>query len=193
MKKLPVWELTIKEDDSGVDFVALVDFPAIEKNFQSFGKERARFTVSDEKKRIITGPLMIADLPIFRRSPEKGEYYAVFSADTIEAIAQRYFKNGFHGNVNLMHDPTKQVEGVYQYESYLVNNGLLSSPKGWEDVTKPAWFGSFKVENEEVWKQVVETGELKGFSVEGYFEQRKVSDPDPAEELLAQLIEILQA
>ncbi len=104
MKKLPVWKLTIKEDDSGVDFVALVDFPAIEKNFQAFSKAKSTFQVQDEKKKILSGPLMIADMPIYRRSVDKGEYYAVFEADTIEKIAQRYFKNKFNTNVNLMHD-----------------------------------------------------------------------------------------
>lgn len=194
MKKLPVWKLTIKADDSGVDYVALVDFPAIERNFEAFSKEKSVFKVQDEKKKILSGPLMIADMPIYRRSPDKGEYYAVFDKETIEQIAQRYFKNKFNTNVNLMHDEGRKVEGIYQYESFIIdrNRGVMP-PKGFEDLTDGSWFGSFKVDNNEVWDKFIETGELKGFSVEGFFEQEKISDPSsPEEDLLKQILEILE-
>lgn len=192
MKKLPVWKLTIKEDDSGVDFVALVDFPAIEKNFQAFSKAKSTFQVQDEKKKILSGPLMIADMPIYRRSVDKGEYYAVFEADTIEKIAQRYFKNKFNTNVNLMHDEGQKVEGIYQFESFLINRerGIMP-PKGYEDLSDGSWFGSFKVENDEIWNKFIETGELKGFSVEGYFEQEMVQEPTEEEKLLKEILDIL--
>ncbi len=192
MKKLPVWKLTIKEDDSGVDFVALVDFPAIERNFQAFSKVKSTFQVQDEKKKILSGPLMIADMPIYRRSVDKGEYYAVFEADTIEKIAQRYFKNKFNTNVNLMHDEGQKVEGIYQFESFLINRerGIMP-PKGYEDLSDGSWFGSFKVENDEIWNKFIETGELKGFSVEGYFEQEMVQEPTEEEKLLKEILDIL--
>ena len=40
--------------------------------------------------------------------------------------------------------------------------------KGFEDVPDGSWFGSFKVDNEEVW-QMIKDGKVKGFSVEGLF------------------------
>ncbi len=193
MKNLPVWKLTIKEDDSGVDFIALVDYPAIERNFQAFAKEKAVFKVQDAKKRILTGPLMIADQPIYRRSADKGEYYAVFDKETIEQIAQRFAKNKYGSNVNLMHDENQKVDGVYLFESYIIDrNRGVNPPKGFEDVTDGAWFGSFKVDNTDVWDKFIETGELKGFSVEGFFEQEKISDPDPDENLLKKIMELLE-
>jgi hypothetical protein len=44
--------------------------------------------------------------------------------------------------------------------------------KGFENVPDGSWFGSFYVENEEVWKSV-KSGDYKGFSVEGMFEYDK--------------------
>jgi len=39
-KKLPIFKLTINpEDETGVDYVALVDSPAIEKNWVGFSKQ----------------------------------------------------------------------------------------------------------------------------------------------------------
>jgi hypothetical protein len=47
--------------------------------------------------------------------------------------------------------------------------------KGFEDVPDGSWFGSFKVDNDEVWKLVKE-GKVRGFSVEGQFNYRKTGD-----------------
>ena len=44
--------------------------------------------------------------------------------------------------------------------------------KGFEDVADGSWFGSFYVENEDVWN-AVKDGNLKGFSVEGLFDYVK--------------------
>jgi len=44
--------------------------------------------------------------------------------------------------------------------------------KGFENVPDGSWFGSFKVDNDEVW-QLIKDGKVKGFSVEGVFNYRK--------------------
>src|SRR5512145_693407 len=120
-KNLPVFKLKIDDTDTGVDYIALVDHPAIERNWMAFTKEKSKFQVANEAKKILTGPLMIADLPIYRRSADMGEYYAVFDAETIQAIAQRYFKNKFTANVNIDHDPSKRLEDVYMFESFIID------------------------------------------------------------------------
>jgi len=168
---LPVYLLDISEDmndDAEVDYVALVDRPAIQKNWNAF-KNQQRFEVVSEDKRIISGPLMLADVPIFRSDATYGDYYVVFSKDTIFKIAQKFFKRGYQSNVNLMHSPNAQVEGVTMFESFITDQsrGILPM-KGFEDAPDGSWFGSFKVDNEQVWSDVKE-GKFKGFSVEGLF------------------------
>ena len=97
---LPVYLLDISEDmndDAEVDYVALVDKPAIQKNWNAF-KNQQRFEVVSEDKRIISGPLMLADMPIFRSDASYGDYYVVFSKDTIFKIAQKFAKKYLHKN-----------------------------------------------------------------------------------------------
>jgi hypothetical protein len=184
---LPIYKLIISsdlEDEAEVDFVALVDRPAIQRNFLAFN-ERQKFEIVSEDKRIVSGALMIADMPIYRSNEEFGEHYVVFDADTIQKIAEKFFKKGYQSNVNEMHDPNKAVEGVTMFESWLVNRELGKMPiKGYEDVKDGSWFGSFKVENDEIWNKVKE-GEFKGFSVEGVF---GYSDRVAKEELMVEQI-----
>lgn len=189
---LPVYLLDISEDmndDAEVDYVALVDKPAIQKNWNAF-KNQQRFEVVSEDKRIISGPLMLADVPIFRSDATYGDYYVVFSKDTIFKIAQKFFKRGYQSNVNLMHSANAQVEGVTMFESFITDQsrGILPM-KGFEDAPEGSWFGSFKVDNDEVWNDVKE-GKFKGFSVEGLFTYK--TKPKKEEELMNAIKEILQ-
>ena len=59
------FELIINEDEeTGVDYIALVDDPAIESDWIAFSKEKQAFKIEDNKKRIVSGYFMIADKPI---------------------------------------------------------------------------------------------------------------------------------
>jgi hypothetical protein len=189
---LPVYLLDISEDmndDAEVDYVALVDRPAIQKNWNAF-KNQQRFEVVSEDKRIISGPLMLADVALFRSDATYGDYYVVFTKETIFKIAQKFFKRGYQSNVNLMHSPNAQVEGVTMFESFITDEsrGILPM-KGFEDAPDGSWFGSFKVDNDEVWSDVKE-GKFKGFSVEGLFTYK--TKPSKEQELMNAIKEILQ-
>jgi hypothetical protein len=186
--ELPIYELMINEDiqdDAEVSFIALVDRPAIQKNWNAF-KENVKFQIISEDKRIISGPVMLADSPIYRNDSINGEYYVVFSKDTIFKIAQKFFKKGYQANVNLMHDSEQQVSGVTMFESFISDKdrGILPM-KGFEDAPDGSWFGSFKVEDDAVW-QMIKEGKVKGFSVEGVFEYSKAKTKE------AQLLEIIK-
>ena len=118
---------------------------------------------------LITGALMIADLPIYRNTPEMGEFMVKFDAQTIEQIVQKFFKGKKTGNVNEMHDDP--LDGIYMYESFITDKSRgISAPKGFKDIADGSWFGSYKVDNQEVWDNFIKTGEFKGFSVEGLFD-----------------------
>ena len=176
MEKSELLELIIdEEDESGVDFIALVDNPAIESNWQSFNKEDIKqiFQIQDEEKRIVSGYFMKADLPIIRLNDKNEKYYVVFRRETIEKIVNKFFKNGYNANVNLMHDNNLQAKGVYVIESLIIDSKRgTKAPEGFEDAPDGSWFGSMRVENDEVW-QMVKDGTFKGFSVEGMFGQDK--------------------
>ena len=166
-KTLPIYKLTVDEVDEGVQFVALVDVPAIEKPFMAFSKSKQRFQETGEK-RVLTGPLMLADTPIYRNDDRYGEYYVVFDKDTIRKIVQKYFKQGNQHNVNAFH--SMELDGVYMFESYITDASRgINPPMGYEGCADGSWFGSFKVENDTVWTN---REAFRGFSVEGLFGMR---------------------
>ena len=194
-KNIPIFNLEITndlEDDVEVDVISLVDRPAIERSFLAFNENKEikiDFAIQDEDQQIISGPLMLADTPIYRND-DNGEYYVVFTKETIKKIAQRYFKKGYQANVNLMHDSGQSVEGVTMFESFISDKVRGIQPmKGFEDVPDGSWFGSFKVDNSEVWAEI-KAGNVRGFSVEGQFNYRKTGDKK-IEQLWENVLEVL--
>lgn len=171
---LPIFEMVINPDETSeveVSYVALVDKPAIEKNFLAFKNHQLNFSV-DPEKRIISGPAMVADTLIYRNDAQ-GEYNVFFSKETIEQIAIKFAKKGYAKNINLFHDPNLATEGVTIFNSFVSNKEMGINPmKGFEDLPDGSWFISAKVDDEAVW-QKVKSGELKGFSVEGVFAYSK--------------------
>lgn len=138
-----------------------------------------KFEIVNEDERIVTGCLMESDLLIYRMNETMGEHFVKFSSDTIKTIAIKWAKQKFQTNVNLMHDANKSVKNVTMFESWLVDKKRGVQPmKGFEDVADGSWFGSFYVENDEVWNQLKD-GTFRGFSVEGLFDY---TEPISAEE-----------
>ena len=173
-KKLPMYYLVINPNDttSGVDYVAMVDDPAIEERgmWMMFDKQKEFAFKAEPEKKIISGFSMVADMPIYRRDETRGEYYVVFDRNTIEQIVKKFAKNNYFNNVNVMHEKDNKVEGVYMIESFIVDKARgLNTPKGFEVAPDGSWFVSYYVENQTFWDAYLKTGILKGFSVEGMF------------------------
>lgn len=173
---LPIYELKInakENDEAEVSFIALVDSPAIQKDFLAFNKEqysKLKFQITDEEQHIVSGPLMLADQLIYRNNDKFGEHYVKFSAETIKQIAIKFAKKGYQKNVNLMHDLNQVADGVTMFESWIVdNNRGVKAMSNFSEVAEGSWFGSFFVENDNIWNRI-KSGEFKGFSVEGMFE-----------------------
>lgn len=154
--------------------------------------DKQAFVIQDEEQRIISGPLMLADTPIYRNDAIRGEYYVVFSADTIKQIAQKFFKKGYQNNVNLMHNSGDVQEGLTMFESWIVDKKRGIQPMvGFEDVPDGSWFGSYKVENDEAWNKV-KSGEVLGFSVEGNFLYKEQEQMSAEERMMNEIIKVLQ-
>jgi len=180
--------MTIDDDhETGVEFISFVDTPAIEREWMAFNKSKPKleFAVKDKEKRIVSGAIMVANLPIYRNDPENGEYYVKFSSEAIEKIVERFFKNGFSGNVNLDH--SEVVEDVYMIESFIIDE-RKQTPKGFSELPKGSWFGSFKVENDDVWEQV-KNGTFRGFSIEGMFTDKAQKEMD--KKLIDRIVKVL--
>jgi hypothetical protein len=125
---------------------------------------------TDDDKRIVIGPAMIPDLKIFRKDADGNPYYVYFSSDTIKTIAEKYMRNKYLDNNDEMHNG-KAIQDVYVYESWIKEYDEDKSNKyGYADLPIGTWFVAMKVRNDNVWNKI-KAGELKGFSVSGYFEE----------------------
>lgn len=188
----PIYELKINDiekDAAEVSFIALVDSPAIKRDFLSF-KEAVKFELNEDQH-IITGPLMVPEQLIYRQSEKFGEHYVKFTTSTIQSIAIKFSKKGYQKNVNLMHDAEMQVEGVTMFESFISNTQRGIKPMAaFSDLPDGTWFGSFYVENPKVW-EAVKAGAVKGFSVEGLFDYETPTSKE--EQALSELRKILNS
>lgn len=186
--KLPVYKLDINEfdEETGIDFVSLVENAAIQKDFLAFSETPIKFAIQDEEKRIVTGAAMIADLPIYRRDDIRGEYYVVFDKESIFKIAKKWARSNQYNSVNA-HHKTPIMNGVSLFESYIIDRerGVMP-PNGFEEVADGSWFVSYLIDNDDVWAKV-KSGEFKGFSVEGVFDFPEAKE----EQLIEQMKEIL--
>lgn len=183
---MEVIELTLTKGTE-LDFqIALVDTPAIESDFMAF-KKKHNFKVISEDKRIVSGFAMMAEKPIYRRDDNGKEYYVKFTADSVKNIAEQFFKNNLSNQTNAMHQTDKFLDGVYVFESFLIDeNRGINVPKGYDDAPEGSWFISMKVENNEVWESV-KNGTFKGFSVEGVFDQAEEKYISDLKKLVATL------
>ena len=90
-----------------------------------------------------------------------------------------------------MHDNGQVVDGVTMFESWIVDEKRGIKPmKGYEDVNDGSWFGSFKVENDDVW-ELVKDGKVRGFSVEGIFNYNRTEISNP-QKMMQDIIDILK-
>ena len=162
--------------DAGIEWAS--------RKLEQIDKEKmnVQFQIVSDDQRIISGPLMVANMPIYRDNEKMGKHYVTFSAETIKQIAIKFAKKKYQNHVNLMHDPTMIVDGCTMFESFIVDKKRGIMPmQGFEDIADGSWFGSFYVENPEVWKNIKD-GFLKGFSVEGMFDYDNPTKSLSAEE-----------
>lgn len=173
--ELPVYELTISDLElDRVEAIAFVDNPAIQRNWMAFkeAENNFKFQTHDEEKRIVAGPLMVADFNIYRNMDGK-EFYVKFSAKTIEAIVDKFMKEKRTDSFNMMHNEEAVISGAYLQQSFIIDSTKgINTPSGFETLPDGSWFGFIKVENDDVWNDYIKTGKIKGFSVEGSFSDK---------------------
>lgn len=169
---MKVFYIKITDDPIvGIDAISLVDMPAVEKNFLCFSEDKQPIKMKfDNSKHIITGVVALADTPIYRYSEQMGEYYVVFSKETIQKMVEKFAKMDLFKSVNLQHDDEKFVDGIYMIESYITNKERGISPVEFSEIPDGSWIASYKVENEALWGEIINGNKLNGFSLQGMFE-----------------------
>ena len=169
----PLLRLTINGEEDGVNIISLVEFPAVERNFIQLSKE-VKLSLNEEKRELL-GVALIPDFPIYRRD-EQGEYYITFNAESIRKIAIDFYKklNVNMADVEHSHD---MENGITYFQSLIIDKGQGICPTAFKDLPDGTWLVGCKVDNDEVWN-AVKSGEVKGFSIDGYFH----AEPEKQEE-----------
>jgi len=170
---MKIIELVLNEDDinSGVDAVSVVENPAIEENWIALKKHEIQLKTINEEKRILMGAALVPKKQIYRRNEKTNEeYYIYFSKETIRKASQLFLKKSNQSNATIEH--AKKIDGMTVVESWIVEDTKKDKSALYEfNVPEGTWMIAMKVDNDEVWKKVKD-GEIKGFSIEGYFAEK---------------------
>jgi len=189
-----VVELTLDDlENNGVVAVSLVDEPAIEFDYMLFNKEKINVTLAqvDEEQRIITGPALIPDKEIYRFNQRTNEeFYVWFSKETVKKVSEKFLIDQNNSNVTLDHQ--NLVSNISVIESWIVTDPENDKAKALGyDVPEGTWMLSMKVNNDMVWTDLIKSGLLRGFSIEGSFSHNfeKMSKNEEIHEIIDELTE----
>lgn len=153
---LPIFELFV--DEESLIGLALVEDPAIEKDFVYFNNEEPTKMVFNDEKMIVKGPAMIPGKLIYRND-KFGERYVYFSEDTIKHFAEL-----------LLNKPTEKfnLDHTDNYINANIVESYFTDEPNEFDVPKNSWVIALKIKDKEVWENI-KAGTFQGFSIEGYF------------------------
>lgn len=161
--------MVIDGELEGIQAISLVEAPAIDENWVTLS-EQLLFKAQDQERRIVMGPALIPDKPIYRRKGEE-EFHIFFSKETVRQSMELYFKNGRQNSATVEHEVG--IASTTVVESWIVEGEQDKSKMYGFDLPVGTWMVSMKIESEPIWDEWVKTGRLKGFSIEGYFKKRE--------------------
>jgi hypothetical protein len=168
---LPTYELVLNKSEHGTQFISLVDEPAIQVNWFAFNKHFSLKELTEQKK--IAGAFLIPDQKIYRKD-EQGEYYIKFSKETIQEIADKFNSEQRGRSINLMHKDGSTLSVAFVSENWVTALENDKSKNFGFDLPEGTWFGVVKIEDEDFWQSEIKTQKLRGFSIEGFFDMKKI-------------------
>lgn len=187
-------ELIIDENDeaSGIEAISLVETPAIESNFIALNKQEVLLKEIDSEKKILMGAALIPDKSIYRRNEKTDdEYYIYFSKETVRKASELFFKRSNHKNATYEHQ--KPIDNMTIVESWIVEDSKKDKTSLYGmNVPVGTWMVSMKVDDKEIYEKA-KAGEIKGFSIEGYFADKyDLQKDDKNQEIIQKLKDLLK-
>lgn len=173
-KGIDIYEALITENNDGIFCISLVEEPAVERNFMCFSKEKkaVKFAISEEEKHLITGVVMLANTPIYRRDGDY-EYYLTYSEETIRKMAEKMLSDKTFNNISLQHNGVP-ISGCRMVEVYIKDSTKGITPNFIEDIPEGSLLATFHIEDEMLWNEIKNGNLLNGFSLEGLFTVEKL-------------------
>jgi hypothetical protein len=200
---LDLWECVIDDNGEGIDFISLVDEPAMESNFIALSKhkqntakeiiEKGNSITKDDNlvklfacdKQILTGVVAIPNKKIYRKDPDGYEFCVFFSECTIEKMRDKFMQGNKNASINVHH--AYSVSNHFVTEIWIVEDPMCDKALALGlDVPKGTLMASVKVDDNALWQNEIKTGNLRGFSLEGFFTQnlRQSGSPIPQPETI---------
>lgn len=172
--KIPIYNCEIDDRDSltGIYAMSFVDEPANESNFVALRKNVVHKLNVNKQKQVLTGVVLKPDQLIYREDESGEPFYIRFTAEQIERISYKMMRQGLALH-NTTHQHEKGLTGNHLVELWTVADplrdksialGLGKQPKG-------TLCASYKINNSRYWRDHVLTGNVRGFSIEGFFNQ----------------------
>jgi hypothetical protein len=158
------------EGKMGITAISLVEFPAIEENWVHLSEHKLQ-AVNDERM-MLYGAALIPDKLILRLDKEGNEYYITFDKSTIEQCAHLYLKKNLQHSTTLDHNFA--VTGCTLVESWLIESKTDKATALGFDLPVGTWMVGMKVDDASIWEEV-KNGAVKGFSIEGIFNEVSVN------------------
>ena len=175
-KNLPLYEALINDLEDGIFAVSLVSTPATESNWQCFSKEEQMYSIENEEEHIITGVIMLANSPIFRRDDSGYEYNIIYKPETIKLMSEKMLKDMAHNQIDIEHQGNILPPGtVNLVEIYIKDSEKGISPNFLKDIPDGSLIGSYKIHDDVLWNMCKE-GTLHGFSLAGWFDVKEFKD-----------------
>lgn len=174
---IPIYNCLINEnpeDDGGIYAISFVDSPANESDFIALSKQQSEvFLNKDPHKQILTGVVLRPDQLIYRKDSKLGEYYIKFSTEQIEKIAQKMMRTGL-ALQNTTHQHQAPLKGNYLSELWIIEDPEKDKSRalGFSSLPKGTLMCSYKIADKHYWDTEIMTGNVKGFSLEGFFIQK---------------------
>ena len=171
-KDIPVYQITIDSfenfTNAGIDLISFVSRPAIITKGVMLAEEKQspfEFKFSEEQM-IVAGPVLIPDLKIYRYDEELGEYYVVFSKETIKKMFEKLNANPKKDLFNYEHGDN--TAPAFLNGSWIIENAEFDKSKMYGfDLPLGTFFAEVKVTDKAFWETKIKGNQAHAFSIEG--------------------------
>lgn len=173
----------------GISAIGLVHDPAIEELWVKLSK--IKLSEVQQERRMLYGATLVPDKHILRLDANGDEFYITFDKETIMKCAHQFLKQNLQHMHTFEHE--HPISGCVVVESWIVEGEQDKSRQLGIDVPIGTWMIGTKVEDDDIWEEVKQ-GNIRGFSIEGMFNEIGLSMSAPSNEdlFIAELEKLLE-
>lgn len=199
---LPLHRLILSDETEGIRFNSFVEDPAIDvvhnALWVAFSKEK-QYKVElnvNKEKRIVTGPTMIPNIPIYRSNINGKPGYVYMTAEDIEKATIQFSDANYKTKNNIEHQQGTEINSTVEIEKWIIMDSNLDKAKALGfNLPVGTQMTSTYFKDEKLWNENVKTGKWKGYSIEGNFtlkqNKNKLNIMDNTKQVIKMALEVI--